>query len=335
MGSDRAPLPEVEGAVKAAESGEYEIVLVGDEARLKAALSAYPKRGHISIVHAAEAIAMNDLPVTIRRKRDSSLAVALRLHKQGEVDAVVSAGNTGAVVVGSRVMLGFIEGVARAAIAPVLPTAKDPVLILDQGATVDCSARHLCEFAEMGTVYSHNVLGVKNPRVGLLNIGAETAKGNELAKAVHHNLTAARGINFIGNIEPKAMFEGNADVVICDGFVGNMVLKTSEAAAWLMADLLKRQLKATWTSKLGALLSRGAFKRLKKTVDANHHPGAPLLGVNGVVVILHGATSSKGVANGIRGAVQAVQKEINEHIRQGVSELRRVEVVFTKRESFG
>ncbi|MDX9974662.1 MAG: phosphate acyltransferase PlsX [FCB group bacterium] len=337
MGSDRAPLPEVEGAVKAASAGDFEVVLVGDEARLKAALSAYPKCPRISIVHASEAIAMNDPPAVIRRKRDSSLAVALRLHKQGEVDAVVTAGNTGAVVVGARVMLGFIEGVARAAISPILPTAKAPVVILDQGANVDCTARHLCEFAEMGTVYSRNVLGAENPRVGLLNIGQETAKGNDLAKTVHHNLTAAKNINFIGNIEPKAMFEGNADVVICDGFVGNMVLKTSEAAAWLMSNLMKRELKSTWTSRIGALLGRGAFKRLKKTVDANHHPGAPLLGVNGNVVILHGAVSGKGVANGIRGAVQAVEKEVNAHIREGVAELRQVEVLFTntKRESYG
>lgn len=335
MGSDRAPLPEIEGAVKAAASGDFEVVLVGDEARLKAALEAYPKRGRISIVHASEVITMHDLPAIIRRKRDSSLVVALRLLKQGEVDAVVSAGNTGAVVVGSRVMLGFIEGVARAAICPIMPTAKDPVVILDQGANVDCSARHLCEFAEMGTVYSRLVLGVKSPRVGLLNIGAETVKGNELAKTVHHSLTVAQGINFIGNIEPKAMFEGNADVVICDGFVGNMVLKTSEAAAWLMSNLIKRELKSTLTSRIGAALCRGAFKRLKKTVDANEHPGAPLLGVNGVVTILHGATSAKGVANGIRGTAQAVREHLNDHIREGVAELRQIESMFTKRESVG
>jgi glycerol-3-phosphate acyltransferase PlsX len=342
MGSDAAPLPEIGGALEAARSGRCEVVLVGDEARLRPALEAQGRHDGVSIVHATQAIAMTDDPfVAFRRKRDSSLRVALRLHKEGKVDAVVSAGNTGAVVVGSRLMLGFIEGVSRAPICTLLPTAQNPVCMLDQGANVDCSARQLCEFAEMGMVYSMRVLGVKRPRVGLLNIGEETAKGNELAKTVHRNLKAAKNIHFIGNVEPRAMYEGAADVVICDGFVGNMVLKTSEAAAALMAKLLKRELQATLFSKLGALFSTGAFKRLKRVVDPNEHCGAPLLGVNGVVHILHGASTAEGVANGIRGAVQTVEKEITNYIREGIRELRATEahmeeVVFEKkRESVG
>ncbi len=339
MGSDRAPLPEIEGALEAARAGDFEVVLVGDEGRLKPALDGRARNGRISVVHASQAITMQDDPIAaVRRKRDSSLRVAIRLLKEGKVDAVVSAGNTGAVVVASRLMLGFIEGVSRAPLCTMLPTAKTPVCVLDQGANVDCTARHLCDFAEMGTVFSMHVLGVKSPKVGLLNIGEETVKGNDLAKTVHRNLTAAKQINFIGNIEPKAMFEGCADVVICDGFVGNMVLKTSEAAAALMAKLLRRELEATWSSRLGALLSRGAFRRVKTKVDPNEYFGATLLGVNGMVNILHGSTSGEGVANGIRGAVQAVERDINTYIRTGIQELRSVEVVFDsqvgKRESF-
>ncbi|MBI5095776.1 MAG: phosphate acyltransferase PlsX [Candidatus Hydrogenedentes bacterium] len=328
MGSDNAPGPEVRGAVEASLRSGVEVILVGDQAVLEPALAAIPKRGKVSIVHASEVIRMTDSPVmAVRQKKDSSLLVALRLVKEGKADGVVSAGNTGAVMVAARTILGPIQGVARSAICQTLPTTKDPVLILDLGANVDCSARHLCEFAEMGVIYSRYALGVQNPRVGLLNIGEEQLKGNELAKTVHRTLSAAKQINFVGNIEPKALFKGEVDVLVCDGFVGNLVLKTSEAVAGLVTTLVRRELRSSLLSKIGGLLSLGAYRRLKKTVDPNEYTGAPLLGVNGIVIILHGASNARGVANAIRGACIEVECELNEHIREAVHAMRRTEVV--------
>ncbi len=333
MGSDKAPLPEVGGAIEAASKNDIEVLLVGDEKELKMMLSSYRNRGRISIIPASEVIKMHDSPVmAVRQKKDSSLLVALRLVKEGKADGVVSAGNTGAVMVAARTVLGPIRGVARSAICQMLPTIKDPAFVLDLGANVDCTARHLCEFAEMGMVYSKRVMGVQNPRVGLLNIGEEQLKGNELAKTVHRNLQAISQINFIGNIEPKALYRGEADVVVCDGFVGNVVLKTSEGVAALISTLVRRHLRSTVTSKVGALLSRGAFKRLRQTTDPNEYPGAPLLGVNGTVIILHGACSARGVANAIRGAGLAVESEVNEHIRKGIEELRAAEAHLDQQE---
>lgn len=324
MGSDKAPFPEVEGALQAASTGRMGVILVGDENRLGPLLAQYPKRENISVVHASEVIGMNDSPVhAVRQKKDSSLLVALRLAKEGKVDAVVSAGNTGAVHVAARAILGPIPGVARSAIGTLLPTLQKPVLLLDMGANADCSARHLCEFAEMGTVYTSRALGVAHPRVGLLNIGEEQAKGNELVKAVHRNLSAAKQINFIGNVEPNGLYEGVADVVVCDGFVGNVFLKTSEAAGRLVSSLIRRELNATWTSRLGALLSLGAFRRVKKIYDPNEYSGATLLGVDGVVIIIHGACKGHGVANAIRGAYRVVDSRVTEHIRSGIEALRR------------
>jgi glycerol-3-phosphate acyltransferase PlsX len=209
-----------------------------------------------------------------------------------------------------------------------LPTTRNkPVLVLDLGANVDCTARHLCEFAEMGMVYSERVFGVNRPRVGLLNIGEEQVKGNEIAKAVHNSLRAVEHINFIGNVEPRGVFTGVADVVVCDGFVGNLVLKTSEAVGGLLTSVLKRELGSSWLSKFGALLSMGAFRRLKKTIDPNEYIGAPLLGVNGNVIICHGASSAKGISNAIYGACRAADTHVNDHIREGIAKLREAEAL--------
>lgn len=330
MGSDRAPIPEVAGAVKATaadKAGALEVLLVGDQDRLQRALEIHPKHRRITVVHASEAITMEDQPaLAVRRKKDSSLLVAMRLVRDGQADAVVSAGNTGAVMMAARGVLGPIAGVSRSGICQILPTiTKKPTVLIDVGANVDCSARQLCEFAEMGMVYARRVLNVREPRVGLLNIGEEQIKGTGVIKTVHQTLTAAKHINFIGNVEPRAVFSGEADVVVCDGFVGNMVLKTSEAVGDLLRMLAVKELKSGWLSKLGALLSYGAFRRLKQTVDPNEYPGAPLLGVNGTVLILHGGSTSQGLANAMRGAGRAVLSELNDHIRAGIEELRRTE----------
>lgn len=324
MGSDTAPAPEVEGAVVAAgRETDLEIVLVGDETILEPALEQHPKRADIQLVHASEHVTMQDPPMAaVRKKKDSSLLVGLRMVKEGKADGFISAGNTGAVMLGSRVVLGPIHGVARSAICQILPTKGKPVVILDLGANVDCSAQHLCEFAEMGDAFSRIALEVKHPRVGLLNIGEESAKGNEVARTVHRNLTAAEHIHFIGNIEPKAIFAGDADVVVCDGFVGNVILKTSEAVADLIKTLTERELRSTWVSRIGGLLSLGAFRRVKKTTDPNEHSGAPLLGVSGTVIILHGSCEAKAVTNAIFGAQRYIEQGLNDHIRDGIAELR-------------
>lgn len=323
MGSDAAPGPEIEGAIRASLKSDLEIILVGDENVLRPALEKAPRKGKISVVHASEVITMHDSPmVAVRKKKDASLLVAMRQVKDGHADAMVSAGNTGATMMAARIIIGPMKGVARSAICQVLPTKKEPVTILDLGANVDCNARHLCEFAEMGVVFTELTRNVENPRVGLLNIGEESMKGNEVAKTVHRNLSADAHVNFIGNVEPKAIYAGNVDVVVCDGFVGNIILKTSEAVADFVSTLVRRELRASLLSQVGALLSLGAYRRLRKKVDPNEHPGAPLLGVNGTVQILHGSCSGRGVANGILGASQYLDLRLNDHIRDNIARFR-------------
>lgn len=318
MGSDNAPDPEVKGAVAASLLSDDEIILVGDKPTLEKALQSYPKRGRIRVVHAGERVAMTDSPmVAVRKKKDSSLLVGLRLVKEGEADAFISAGNTGAVMMGSRVVLGPIKGVSRSALCQSLPTIPGrPVVALDLGANVDCTAQHLVDFASMGSIFAKLTLGVENPRVGLINIGEETSKGNEIAKVVHQQLTAAQHVNFIGNIEPKAMYEGQADVVVCDGFVGNIILKTSEAVAKLIKSMLEEELRANLVRMAGAALSRGAFHGLKKRTDPNERPGAPLLGVNGIVAILHGSCNHEAITNAILGARKEHELKLNTRIRE-------------------
>lgn len=326
MGSDNAPDVEIEGAVQASLERDTQIILVGDEAVLQEKLAAHPKRGDIKIVHASQAITMGDSPGdAVRHKKDASLLVAMRLVKNGEADAIVSAGNTGAVHVAARTILGPIRGVSRSAICGTFPTTEGRVLLLDIGANVDCTARHLCEFAEMGIAYSHYALGVEKPRVGLLNIGEEVAKGGSLAKEVHRNLTAAPHVNFIGNVEPKAMFNGDADVVVCDGFNGNLMLKTSEAVARLTGNLLKAEFEASSMNKIAAVLARKSLLAIKAKVDPNESAGAPLLGVNGIVIIIHGSSNLTGVSNAINGARVAFDNRLNQHISENIEELRSVE----------
>ena len=323
MGSDGAPDVEIEGAVAASLDSEHEIVLVGDEALLSEKLEAYPKRGQIAIEHASEAIGMHETPVlAVRRKKDASMLVGMRLVKIGRASAFISAGNTGAVVVTARTILGPLYGVARSALSQPLPTAKGRVVLLDLGANVDCTTRQLCEFAEMGIAYSHFALGVENPRVGLLNIGEEGGKGGQVAKEVHQKLTVLPHVNFIGNVEPKGLYRGDADVVVCDGFVGNTILKTSEAVAGLIANLMREKLESSSMSKIGAVLARKSLFALKKTIDPNEYPGAPLLGVNGIVIVLHGSCTPLGISNAIRGAQVAVETKLNEHIRENIAALR-------------
>lgn len=325
MGSDNAPGPEVEGAVNASLLSDDEIILVGDEALLKPAVNRYPKQGKVTVVHASERVLMDESPMlAVRKKKDSSLRVGLRLVKEGNADAFISAGNTGAAMMGSRVVLGPIEGVSRSALCQSLPTIPGSrVVALDLGANVDCTAQHLIDFASMGSIFAQLTLGIESPRVGLANIGEENTKGNETAKTVHTQLAAAEHINFIGNIEPKGMYEGHADVVVCDGFVGNIILKTSEAVAKLIKSMLESEYKASPSRMLGALLSRGVIEGVRKRTDPNEQTGAPLLGVNGIVIILHGSCNHRAVTNAILGARREHQINLNARIREGVAELRK------------
>ena len=326
MGGDSAPDVEIEGAVQASLENESEIVLVGDEAVLQEKLNAYSKKGNITVVHASETIGMHESPVmAVRKKKDASLLVAMRLLKSGDADAFVSAGNTGAVMVSARTVLGSIQGVARSAISQSLPTMAGNVVMLDLGANVDCTTRQLCEFAEMGIAYSHYALGVENPRVGLLNIGEEVQKGGQVAREVHRKLSESPHVNFVGNVEPKAIYQGEADVAVCDGFVGNLFLKTSEASGMFMGKLLREHFESSSASKLGAVLARKALKTLKERVDPNEYPGAPLLGINGIVIIIHGSSAPRGVANAIHGARLAYENRLNEHIAENIAVLRQEE----------
>jgi len=248
--------------------------------------------------------------------------VALRLAKEGEADAVVSAGNTGAVMVGARAVFGSLRGVARSAISQTLPTGVGSVVVLDLGANVDCTCRHLCEFAEMGVAYSHFALGVDNPRVGLLNIGEENQKGTQVARETNQRLSTLSHFNFVGNIEPKNIYRGEADVIVCDGFIGNLFLKPSEAVDAFMGKMIREYFERSSMSKLGAVLARKALKEIKMRVDPNEYHGAPLLGVDGVVIILHGSCSERGIANAIKGARIAHENKLNEHIRENIERLR-------------
>jgi phosphate acyltransferase len=324
MGSEGAPDVEAAGAAAASlDADDTEILLVGDSEKLNPLLERFSKKGAVQVIHASEVITMDDPPVqAVRRKKDASLLVAMRLVKEGEADCVISAGNTGAVMVAARTILGPIRGVARSALCQCLPAKTGRVVMLDLGANVDCTTRQLCEFAEMGIAYSHYALGVAEPRVGLLNIGEEMGKGSQVARETHQRLHASPLVNFIGNIEPAALFRGEADVAVCDGFIGNMFLKTTESTAKLMGQMLREYFESSSMSKIGAMLARKALREMKKQIDPNEYPGAPLLGVNGLVFILHGSCADRAVENAVAGARTAFENDLIGHIREMIAAWR-------------
>lgn len=323
MGGDYAPREVVAGAVAAAAIESIEtLYLVGDESAIRAELASL---GHIpekiQVRHATEVVEMGEAPAqAVRRKRDSSIGRAVELVKAGEADAVMSAGNTGAAVAASALKLRTLSGVDRPAIATVMPTRKNPVVLVDAGANLDCTPQQLVQFALMGSVYSRVILGRQNPVVGLLSIGGEDSKGNDVTKKTFASLQAS-SLNFRGNVEGRDIFEGETDVVVCDGFVGNIVLKTSESSASAVISWLKRELTANWIRKSACLLLRGAFKSLKARLDPESYGGAPLLGVNGVCIIAHGRSSRHAVYHAIRVAAESVQCHVNEDIVNGIASL--------------
>lgn len=318
MGGDFAPAAIVEGSIRAARELDKvsQVILVGQEPVLKAELAKHGNvPGKIRIHHCTEVVEMGETPaVAVRRKKDSSINVAVDLVKQGEADAIFSAGSTGAQVASSTLKLRTLEGVQRPAIATVFPSPIKPFIVVDAGANTDCTPTMLVEFAVMGLVYSREILGVANPRIGLMSVGEEDAKGNALTKETFALLSKS-GLNFAGNIEGHDLFEGEIDVVVCDGFVGNVILKTCESLAHAIGLLLKQEFKANPFRMAAALCLKGAFKDFKKKVDPSAYGGAPLLGVNGVSIIGHGSSNATAVFNGIRVSAEAVSHDINHGIR--------------------
>ena len=318
MGGDHAPGPEVHGAVRAARQQDVNIVLVGREDALQAELSKYDgwRSLPIRIVHASEVITMDDNPSkALRTKRDSSIRVAARLVREGEADGLVSAGNTGAVMAISKTVMGMIPGVDRPALASAFPTVKGkPAIMVDVGANVDSTPRMLAQFAVMGDIYSRLIFHTQDPRVGILSIGEEEHKGNDLTRSASLILKSL-ALNFIGNVEGRDLYTGHADVVVCDGFIGNVALKVSEGLVDVIKHMLQESLAATITRKIGYVLSRAAFKDFKKRVDYSEYGGAPLLGVKGICIICHGRSNDNAIRNAIRVATELAAEHVNDRIQ--------------------
>ena len=323
MGGDNAPGAVVEGAILAAKEYGYNIVLVGDNEIIQKELfkrKSVPKS--ITVYHASQVIGMDESPATsVRRKRDSSITVGANLLKEKKVDAFVSAGNTGAVVCAVTLKVGLLEGIDRPGIALIYPTLKELAVLIDIGANIDAKPKHLLQYAVMGDMLQKHIIGKERPRIGLLNIGEEATKGTEFVKEVHKLLNYST-LDFIGNVEGGDIHNGKCDVVVCDGFLGNVVLKVTESVAQTMTVLIKRKLKMNLITKLGALLSLPAFKAVKKGIDYSEYGGAPLMGVDGICIISHGRSSPKAIKNAIREAGQFHAHEVNQHIVTALREIR-------------
>lgn len=319
MGGDYAPQVIVEGAVTAALEYGFDIVIVGERSKIDAELSKLPSvPSSISVHHASEVIDMHEPgAVSVRAKKDSSIWVATELAKENKVDAVVSAGNTAAFVSAAMLSLRRLEGVERPGIAVLVPSLKGPVLMIDVGATINPEAEHLVTFGLMGEVYAKYILKKKNPVIGLLNIGEESSKGPEFLKETHRLLELSK-FNFQGNAEGRDIFAGKFDVVVCDGYTGNVVLKVAESIAGIIALFIKDELKKDPLRMLGGLLSASAFEAVKRQIDYAEYGGAPLLGVNGICIISHGRSSAKAIKNAIRVAGEFVEHQVNKHIMEAI-----------------
>jgi phosphate acyltransferase len=333
MGGDNAPAIEVEGAIQAARDLRARILLVGQEERIRAELERqgvpHPRkqRLHIEIVNATEVITMED-PVahSVRRKRDSSIRVAAKLVREGKAHGLVSAGNTGAVMATAKLVLGALPSVDRPALAGVFPTLQGRgTVLVDVGANAECKPEHLKQFAIMGSIYSRSILGVEQPRVGLMSIGEEDIKGNDLTKETQ-NLLRESPIHFIGNVEGRDIFTGEVDVIVCDGFTGNVILKTSEGLVKVMMQLLRTELAQTILTQTGAMLSQQAFRSVKKRLDYSEFGGAPLLGCKQVCLICHGSSSVKAIRNAIRVAREYYQAGLSEKIENELSAITAAEI---------
>ena len=323
MGGDNAPQAPVQAAVDAIRTRtDIKVILTGQEEVVREELSKYeyPKE-QIELVDAPEVIEMAEPPVlAIRRKKQSSIVVGLNLVKSGEADAFVSAGSTGAVLVGGQTIVGKIRGIQRAPLAPLIPTETGVSLLIDCGANVDARAEHLVQFAKMGAIYMKDVVGIKNPRVAIVNIGAEEEKGNALVKATLPLLKECTDINFVGCIEARDIPRGGADVIVCEAFVGNVILKLYEGLSSTLIGVIKQGLMSTLKSKIGAALALPALKKTIKSFDASEYGGAPLLGLNGLVVKTHGSAKAKEITNSIFQCVTFNQEDINGKIKVNIKD---------------
>lgn len=321
MGGDFAPAYEVAGAIECLRQcdSRFHVVLVGDEQKIHAELNKHDvSRLDFSVVHAPDIIDMHDSPVvSIRTKPNSSLVKGITLHKEGTVDGFVSAGNTGAVTAASTLILGRIPGVSRPSVAAIFPSEKGPTLVVDAGAVSDCRPQFLFEFGVMGSIYSEYMFKKKNPRVGLLNIGEEASKGNELAKETYKYISERKDkFNFVGNIEGRDILKGEVDVVVCDGFVGNVILKFAESVPGYLKYQFKKFAAKSIINKLMIGLLRGSLKEVFRDMDYTEFGGIPLLGVNGVTIIGHGSSPPKAIKNMLFRAEEVVQYKINQHIQE-------------------
>jgi phosphate acyltransferase len=322
MGGDNAPHSEVEGAILAARELDVRVVLVGKESVLAplvkaAGGSALP----IEIHNATQVVTMDEAPtVALRKKKDSSIRIAAELVRDGIVSGLVSAGNTGAVMAISKMVVGCVPGVDRPALATVLPTLTGHAVLLDVGANVSCKPHHLVQFAVMGDLFSRKIIGIRSPRIGLMSVGEEESKGNELTKEVYKALKQTR-LNFLGNVEGRDIYNGRADVIVCDGFTGNVALKTSEGLIEAVLKLLKDELSSNLQAMLGALLSQQSFKRLKKRLDYSEYGGAPLIGLRGVSIICHGRSNGNAIKNAIRVAKEFAVHNVYAELEAEISKL--------------
>ncbi len=316
MGGDNSPTVEVSGAVAACREWGCQVILVGDTERIQAELDKHQTENlSIEIHHASEIVTMHDSPSDVlRKKKDSSLRVAFDLVKQGVASAVVSAGNSGAIMACGMLVLGRIQGVERPAIASFLPNLNDQTLVLDMGANVDCKPLHLYQFALMGSVYVEYFLGKHRPRVGLLSNGEEESKGNDLTRKTHKRLLKDSPINYLGYVEGGDIYNGSVDVVICDGFVGNVLLKVSEGLAVAIGTMLKQEIKRSFMAKLGYLISQSAFSVFKKRTNPAEYGGAPLLGISGIGIVCHGSSDSRAISIAIRQAEESANIHFEEKL---------------------
>lgn len=322
MGGDHGSEELISGALLAVEQADLEVSLVGDQELIESCLTRLSPdaglTGKIRVVHSSEVVGMNEHPVeAIRKKKDSSVLVAFDLVKCGEADAVVSAGNSGATLAAGMRKLGRLKGISRPGIASVFPTLKKPVVLMDIGANVDCRPQHLYQFAIMAAAFSR-INNVENPRVGILTIGEETGKGNSLVKETYPLLDQS-ALNFIGNVEGRDVFQGDVDVIVCDGFVGNICLKVSEGLAEAAMQMLRDEILKSIPAKLGYLLSRNAFKSFKRRVDYAEYGGAPLLGINGIGIICHGKSNEQAIKNAILEAAKMARRGINTDILENLA----------------
>lgn len=321
MGGDFSPREEVRGAIAACRELDIPVILVGDPARIEVELAAFPESRSLplEVVAATEKIAMDEHPATaVKRKRQASIVVANELVRNGQAVGIVSAGNTGAAMAASLLRLGRITGIDRPAIAIPMPTANGVTVLLDAGANADCTAENLVQFALMGAVYAERVLNLANPRVALLNIGEEPTKGNALALAAYP-LLASSGLNFVGNLEGLNIHRGAADVIVCDGFVGNVVLKLSEGLAGVLFAQIRETAGASVQGRLGGLLLRSSLRAMRGRLDYAEYGGAPLLGVDGVSIVAHGRSNGRAIRNAIKAASKAAQEGVVGIIRQAMA----------------